>query len=81
MKIPHCAWQIKQVTCKYQTIFLLDLGIRLDHLFLKNSDNIHQKTSDIERGAKKQYPKKAVHVNVAMKKAFPELAVVKKQHL
>ena len=35
----------------------------------------------IERGAKKQYPKKAVHVKVAMKKAVPELAVVKKQHL
>ena len=34
-----------------------------------------------ERGAKKQYPKKAVHVKVAMKKAVPELAVVKKQHL
>ena len=36
---------------------------------------------EFERGAKKQYPKKAVHVKVAMKKAVPELAVVKKQHL
>ena len=52
---------------------------------IQNSTKIHGFREEIgvleERGAKKQYPKKAVHVKVAMKKEVPELAAVKKQHL
>ena len=38
-------------------------------------------TRCLGRGAKKQHPKKAVYIKAAFKKAVPELAVVKKQHL